>query len=169
MCFIVATPFFMHNCCILPLCMDYLAFFFLFFFLSVLSFLFVFLVELSHCSWVTVTQGPCNVSPSFRSGHYTLLFPFRPLTIHSRYYVVWNKFFNIFFEIFFMELSQSSGITLTQSRFNVFPLLQNGIANLANFSWVIFNPFSMMLCRLPDIFPFLFNSFFPWNCSTFLV
>ena len=41
-------------------------------------------------TFVTVTQGPCNVSPSFRSEHSTLLFFHfaESLMTHSRYCVV---------------------------------------------------------------------------------
>ena len=60
---------------------------------------------------------------SVRSEHSTLLFPFGSLTTHFCYYVVWNTFFDSFSNIFFVELSHTSGVTVTQQGFyNVYPL-----------------------------------------------
>ena len=89
-------------------------------------FLFILLVELSHSSRLTVKQGPCSVSSSFRSRHFTLLFPFESLTTHSHYHFAWNTFFDKYWNIFSVELSHSFGVTVTQVSCNVFPLPRSG-------------------------------------------
>ena len=91
--------------------------------------LFIISVELSHSSHVTVTQGVCNVSPSFRNGlHFAV--SFEPLTTHSRYYVLWNTFFDYRLFILLVKISRSSGVTVTHSFCNVFPLPPSGLSTL---------------------------------------
>ena len=62
----------------------------------------------------TVTQGPCNVSLLFRS----------EMSTHSHYYSVWNTFSNTFSNIFYVEQSHSSGVTVTQGSRNIFYCFQ---------------------------------------------
>ena len=70
------------------------------------------LVELSHSSCLTVTQGSCNVSSSFWIRHSTLLFPFELLKTYSRYYVVRNTFLDSFWIISSTKLFHSFSILL---------------------------------------------------------
>ena len=85
-------------------------------------FCFILLLELSHTSCVTLTYGPCNVFPSFRIRHCTLMFPFGSLTTNSCYYFMRNPFFNSFSTMFSVELPHFSGVTVTQGSCNYFPL-----------------------------------------------
>ena len=52
---------------------------------------------------VTVTQGPCNVSPWLRSKLSTLMFPFELLKTYPLYYVKWTA---TIFSIIFRSYSQ---------------------------------------------------------------
>ena len=112
---------------------------------------------------------------SVRSEHSTLLFPFELLTTHFCYYVVLNTFFDSFSNIFFVELSHTSGVTVTQQGFcNVYPLSPSerstlilSFESLLTRSWTAFG----LVFGLPHIFSVYFllilsRKLFCFSCVT---
>ena len=118
-----------------------------FFYLTVAPFhlVFILLMEMSLSSCVTVTQSPCNKSPSFRSGESPLLFLFEPLTTHSSYYVVWNTFFDNFSIIFSCT---------SPGPYNIFSL------SLSGHSTLILSFESLLTDSLNYLSPIYFSLFF---------
>ena len=132
-CVFLSQPLFLWpSCRILSLCVYYRTFLYFYFIWCLFT---VHLVELSHSSCLTVTQGSCNVSWSFWSRHSTLLFPFELLKTHSRYYVVRNTFLDSFWIISSTKLFHSFSILLHKVSVTF------SFASEYIFFWVIVDPF----------------------------